>query len=376
MNRKFNLILLLVIFSSILFCALLGFTASSFLLELAKRTFDNPSDQLERSQIILYSLRLFLNYRDLIEPIDTSQTTVEFKIKLDETAFDVAIRLKETGLIRDSTAFLDFLVYAGIDRSLQAGNYQLTGSMNAVEIAQAFIDPTPEDVDFIILPGLRAEEIAALLPTSGLMIPAEEFLDLINNPQGLHLPDVFSQVDSLEGLLLPGKYEVRRDVIVQDFLQQILDALEAQFTLAVINAFEKQGLDPYQALILASIVQREAVIGEESSTIASVFLNRLDVGMQLQSDPTVQYAIGYDQRTESWWKTPLTPSDMQINSLHNTYVNYGLPPTPICSVDLSTLTSVAFPAEKNYYYFHSGCDESGTHIFSETYEQHQSSSCQ
>ena len=374
-DHKFNLILIFVIFGSIILCALLGFIAVRIIPQLVKGTFGNPSEDLERSQVIIYSLRLLLNYRDLTEPVGTSQTNANFVIEPGETALDVARNLEKAGFIRDASAFSNFLIYAGIDRNLQAGHYQLNSGLNAIAIAQTFLDVTPESVNFIILPGWRAEEIAAILPTSGLSIPVEEFMNIIRNPHELNLPNIFNQITNLEGLIMPGSYEIRRNITIKEFLQEMINVTGKQFTPEIIDAFKKQGLDPYQALILASIVQREAVIKDEGPIIASVFINRQNAGMLLQSDPTVQYAIGYDQEMESWWKNPLTSLDLQFDSPYNSYVYYGLPPTPICSVDVNSLTAVAFPAETDYYYFRSACDESGRHVFSETYEQHQMSEC-
>jgi UPF0755 protein len=126
---------------------------------------------------------------------------------------------------------------------------------------------------------------------------------------------------------------------------------------------------------LASIVQREAVRPEEQAAIASVFLNRLVAGMPLQTDPTVQYALGFDVATNSWWKVPLSTADLEIQSPYNTYQNLGLPPGPISSPGLNAIQAVAYPAQTPYYYFRARCDGSGLHDFSETFDQHLQSGC-
>jgi len=102
----------------------------------------------------------------------------------------------------------------------------------------------------------------------------------------------------------------------------------------------------------------------------------LAAGMKLESDPTVQYAIGYIQRSKTWWKNPLSLTDLQIDSRYNTYQNSGLPPAPICNPGFSALNSVAFPASTNYYYFRAACDLSGKHSFSTTFEEHLKNACQ
>lgn len=108
--------------------------------------------------------------------------------------------------------------------------------------------------------------------------------------------------------------------------------------------------------------------------IASVFLNRLAIGMHLQADPTAQYAVGFDSRGQ-WWPNPLTVADLQFNSPYNTYVSAGLPPGPIAASSLPALEAVAFAPSSPYYYFQAACDGSGKHVFAITYEEHLSNNC-
>lgn len=109
--------------------------------------------------------------------------------------------------------------------------------------------------------------------------------------------------------------------------------------------------------------------------IASVFLNRMEAGMLLQSDPTVQYAIASTQSAPDWWKVPLSSADLQVDSLYNTYIYNGLPPTPICAVSVDSLIAIAIPLQSDYYYFRSACDGSGFHVFARDYSEHQSNAC-
>jgi UPF0755 protein len=142
------------------------------------------------------------------------------------------------------------------------------------------------------------------------------------------------------------------------------------------TGFAQQGLTLHQAVTLASIVEREAVVDDEMPLIASVFINRLTFGMQLEADPTVQYALGYDQAGGSWWRTPLSAADLSVASDYNTYANFGLPPGPIAAPSLEALRAVAFPASSSFYFFQAGCDGSGRHVFAETYEEHLANNCQ
>ena len=126
---------------------------------------------------------------------------------------------------------------------------------------------------------------------------------------------------------------------------------------------------------MASIIQREAMVTDEMPMIASVFYNRLAINMRLQTDPTVQYALGYDPARGNWWTTPLNLDDLKIDSPYNTYLHAGLPPGPISSPGLPALQAVAAPAKSNYFYFQARCDKSGLHNFAETLEQHQQNNC-
>jgi UPF0755 protein len=115
---------------------------------------------------------------------------------------------------------------------------------------------------------------------------------------------------------------------------------------------------------------------EEKPLIASVYLNRLNIDMKLDADPTVQYALGYDFIEGTWWKNPLGLDDLRFDSPFNTYAYRGLPPAPISNPDLDSLQAVAFPAETPYYYFRARCDSSGYHSFAETFEEHVANGCE
>jgi len=139
--------------------------------------------------------------------------------------------------------------------------------------------------------------------------------------------------------------------------------------------FERRGLSLAEAVTLASIVQREAVVEDERPLVASVFYNRLAAGMTLGSDPTVQYALGYNLAQSTWWTNPLSIDDLQVYSPYNTYQVTGLPPGPICSPAISSLQAVAYPADSPYYYFRALCDGSGRHAFAVTYDEHLQNAC-
>ena len=338
--------------------------------------FGAPDAALGLNQSNRLAMSLYFQRAALTNPMDaSSDETQEFHVLAGDTASQVSAKLAQAGFIPDEESFLNYLIYKGYDRILQSGTYFFSTAQTPVELATAMIDPTPDDVNFVILPGIRLEEIAKLIPTSGLNFTSDELLSLFESKAGIVLPEIFKDAPNLEGLILAGEYTILRDISALDFLQYLIDQTAAQFTPEVINAFAQQGLTPYQAITLASVVEREAIHSDEKTTIASVFLNRLLVNMLLQSDPTVQYALGWDGQTQTWWKTPLTSADLEVNSPYNTYRFNGLPPTPICSVGIDSLIAVSFPRQTSYYYFRSACDGSGTHVFAENYNEHQANAC-
>ena len=160
---------------------------------------------------------------------------------------------------------------------------------------------------FYIYPGWRAEEIAAGLVASGVQITPDEFMRVVNNPNEVLLPPALEGLNSLEGYLFPGEYQLRKDSTVVELIQLFLAGFQTTALPSINSSLQNTGLSLQEVVTLASIIQRESLVNSELPTVASVFYNRLDVGMKLETDPTVQYAIGYDENSNSWWKTPALP---------------------------------------------------------------------
>lgn len=342
----------------------------------AERYFGPPSPKISHLKRLELSMRLLTQEEKLLKPFNPGGESLFFEIQPGESTYSITNRLRQAGIIQDEGVLRDFLVYAGLDTSLQSGEFMLSPRMTAIEIAWALQDATPEEITFRILPGWRLEEIAASLPTSGLEFSTGEFLALAKNPpQRFELTQQLPPGASLEGFMFPDGYRLRRKVSVRGFFETVLQNFQIKVDQELQNGFARQGLDLHQAVTLASLVQREAVVQDEMPIIASVFFNRLEAGMKLDSDPTVQYALGYNRKKGTWWTNPLSLEDLKVNSSYNTYVYPGLPPGPIASPGMEALQAVAFPAQTPYFYFRSACDESGRHTFAETFEQHVQNAC-
>ena len=349
------------------------------LQELTNQTeihFGPPSPTLGFVQRLRLSASLLLNQDDLTKPSKAFGVEQPFEITLGESPAAIAERLEEARLIPNAAIFTDYLVYRGLDTTLQAGQYSLSPQATPLEIASSLQDATPKEITLTILDGWRMEEIAATLPTSGLEFSPDAFLAAAQGrPDGFPFLDQLQESNSLEGFFFPGSYRLPRESTPDDVIAVLLDAFQAQLTPDLLSGFEQQGLDIYDAVILASIVERETVVEDEMPLIASVFLNRLAIGMSLEADSTVQYALGYQDASETWWKNPLSLDDLQVDSPYNTYLYGGLPPGPIANPGSVALKAVAFPAQAGYYYFRAACDGSGEHRFAETFEEHVQNAC-
>jgi UPF0755 protein len=263
-----------------------------------------------------------------------------------------------------------------LDTKIEAGGYSLNGGMTLREVAEALQSAKPSEWSFTVVEGWRREQIAQALSDSNLMIDAQVFLELTTlrlsaSPTWVDIPDGMS----LEGFLFPDTYLLDQETTAESFAQTMIENLESRITHDMLAGFSAQGLNVYQAITLASIVEREAVVPDERELIASVFVNRLAIGMKLEADPTVQYALG-KQADGSWWKAPLSLKDLDFNSPYNTYLIEGLPIGPICNPGLESIKAVAFPATTDYLFFRAMCDGSGRHSFAQTFEEHQLNACQ
>jgi UPF0755 protein len=376
-QQKKNQLLIIFFFIVILCCGLSAATIISGVEKRVEGIYGAPDRQLDFFKRTELSLRLFTNGDLITRPVQNLADNSLFVIKSNESAYQIADRLKEEGYIADTDLFVDYLVYKGYDRLLNSGEFSISSGMSAIEIAEKIHSSAGDMTIFTILPGWRVEEIARAMEIYQFSFSPDELVSLVHSPgKSTEIPAKYREYDSLEGFLFPGEYKVEKTMSIASFLDQTLQKFDSTITPKMLKNYKKNGLSLYQAVTLASIIEKEAVIPEEGPMIASVFYNRLAAGMKLESDPTVQYAIGYVNETKTWWKNPLTADDLMAQSVYNTYQNPGLPPAPISNPGYSALYSVAFPETTNYYYFRAACDNSGKHVFSETFQEHLQNSCQ
>ncbi len=301
----------------------------------------------------------------------------KFTIEADESVRGICLRMQTEGFVSSGDAVCAFLTYSGLDRMVQSGTFTISESFSALEVARRIADPAARDLTLTIFPGWRLEEIAEAVDASGFAFSGAEFLDYALHPTAitrglLGIPDDAT----LEGYLLPGAYSYEPQISLEAMTGIIVERFAAAVQeTRVQEGLTRQNMSLHEAVILASIIERETRADEEKARIASVFYNRLAVDMRLETDPTVQYALGYNNTTGSWWKSPLSLEDLAFDSAYNTYRNLGLPPGPISSPAIVTLIAAVQPEESPFYFFRARCDGSGTHVFSVTYEEHLNNAC-
>jgi UPF0755 protein len=340
------------------------------------------SGDLTAAELAYISTYLTLHANDLQQPVGTDTTPVKFTVRPGDTAKVIAKRLFDADLIGDETLFYYYVRYYGLDTQIEAGDFMLNQAMTVPDIANELGRALSNDVKLLVREGLRAEEVATIFSTTtDIKVPYDKFMQAVAPGVDItkyKVPNLYGQLpsgSSLEGFLFPDTYLVTKDTTAAEIVERMLVNFDRKVTSDMRAKYSQHGLTLYQAVTLASIVEREAVIPEERPIIASVYYNRLGIGMKLDADPTVQYALGYQADTGEWWKRPLLVDDLQFDSPYNTYLYADLPPGPIASPGLGSLQAVADPVETNYLYFRATCDGSGHHNFAETFEQHQANAC-
>ncbi|HEX7975610.1 MAG TPA: endolytic transglycosylase MltG, partial [Anaerolineales bacterium] len=209
---------------------------------LADRTFGPPAPGLGLRQRTYLTVLLLLRKDELTRSKDPLGTDQPFQVQLGETPRDIASRLQSEGLISDADIFRSYLVYAGLDTTLQAGKYTFSSRMTPLEIAHALQDATPTEVILNILPGWRMEEIAATLPTSGLSITPQEFKQAASiQPQGRSFLKSLPPKATLEGFLFPGSYTLPRGLSADQLIATLLDNFQSQVGSDILQGFRRQG---------------------------------------------------------------------------------------------------------------------------------------
>ncbi|MBQ9043151.1 MAG: endolytic transglycosylase MltG [Eggerthellaceae bacterium] len=289
---------------------------------------------------------------------------VQIVVNEGEGAKSIAKTLTEAGLISNANEFTDRVSTLGVEGKLQPGTYTLVGGQSIDEIIQVLQTPVASET-FTVPEGSTLRQTAEIVSeATGGRISVEDFVSAAGNASVYadsypFLGDAGN--NPLEGFLFPKTYPYDENSTADSIIRMMLDQFAAETAGLDWSYAESHGLSHYDVVKLASIVEKESDEAHRA-TVASVFYNRLDDGMRLQSDATVAYYVGHDPTAE----------DVDTENPFNTYFIDGLPPTPINSPSLACLQAVCSPEETDYYYFYFEDNGNGglTYSFSETYEEH------
>lgn len=294
---------------------------------------------------------------------ENSDQTIKVEVPEGSSTARIASILLEKGLIKSEFAFKYQSKKLEYDNKYQAGNYVLSQNMNMNAIMEKIKNGEAEfeTIRFTIPEGYDINLIAKALEEKGL-IDIEEFYEVLNNESFDYrfLEGIPVGKNYLEGFLFPDTYEFYMDATERDIIDRLLQRFDTIFIDTYYDRAKELGYSVREIIAMASIVEREAILNEERPTVASVFYNRLEIDMRLQSCATVQYILGEQ-------KARLSTADTQIESPYNTYLNMGLPPSPIASPGVKSIEAALYPADTDYIYFVAKGD--GSHAFAKTYNE-------
>lgn len=278
-------------------------------------------------------------------------TSKEIRIFIPEgsSAKKIAEILKENKVIFSSFYFRLLVKITNTDKKINPGEYIFKKyTPHEMVLYKLVTSKYLNSIKVVIPEGWRAEQVAERLYAAGIIKSKSKFMNIVKK-------------ENLEGYLFPSTYYFSKNMSEEEVIRHFLDTFDKNVRPLFSKYSFPSGLDEKKVMILASIVEREAIFDEERPLVAAVYINRLKKNMPLEADPTVQYALGY-------WKKGLTYKDLEIPSPYNTYYVGGLPPGPICSPGIRSIEAVLNPANIDALYF--VADNTGKHIFNVKYDEH------
>lgn len=288
---------------------------------------------------------------------------VTVEIPSGSTAQDIAAILAAQGVVRSALEFEVAVRSTESAARLQAGTYNLETLMDPNEVvAILVVGPTPDVYRLTVIEGWRIEEVITRLAEASGHQYADFEAALIDGSVSSSLLRATGDLtlQDWEGLLFPDTYEFTRNTPPESILQRLASTMEQRVDSVDWTALRAQGLDEYDGVIIASLIETEGRIDDERPTISSVIHNRLEIGMKLDIDATVLYALGTRNPDEF---------DPDVDSPYNTYLVSGLPPTPIAVPGRSSLEAAANPEETEFL-FYVLSDQEGRHAFATNIDDH------
>lgn len=285
------------------------------------------------------------------QPLSSDQTNKIFTIKSGEGIKSIAQKLETNGFIKNKYVFIYYIYSLSLNKKIQAGNFKLSSNLTTKEIAIKLTQAGVTDYWIKIIEGLRAEELTDIFPQDSSINPV----------------DFIKVAKTQEGYIFPDSYLIPQYFTLDQILSLIQTNFEKKFNQAKLDS--TINISDSEAVILASLIEREGRSLNSKQMISGIIFNRLKINMALQIDATVQYARDSQNKSITKYWQPVTSTQIkQVNSSYNTYQNPGLPPRPICNPGYNSLYAVFHPIESDYMYYISGKD--GVMYYAKTLEEH------
>ncbi len=308
---------------------------------------------------LLFFLWLSYQYR---QPRTGLPATSFFEVEKGQGAKAIAVALEKKGLIRSRQAFILAYKLYYQPESLKAGEYAFTASVTMKDILEDMIKGRVYLHPLTIPEGLTGQEIAREFEAKGLL-SAEAFLEAFQDPELVSGWDPLAR--TAEGYLFPETYYFSSKTEPREVVGRMIGQFQSVFNTVWRRRARELGLSIRQVTTLASLIEKETGQAYEKKLVAAVFHNRLRIGMKLDCDPTIIYAL----KMSGEYQGRLRSRDLRLDSPFNTYRHPGLPPGPICNPGRASLTAALWPSSDDYLYFVSRND--GSHQFSRSFRDHQ-----
>ena len=301
---------------------------------------------------------------------------IVFEVKAGENVAQLAERLETEQVIRSAWLFKKYLVWRGLDKKINFGEFELAAPITLARVAEVLSRPGLNEKEITIIPGWTIRDIAQYFEFNG-MFQAEELTELVGLPAVSYktwkegVPKLDSSLAvlkdkpwyvSYEGYLAPETYRIYKNAKLEDIVLKLIQQREQEITNEMRQEMEKQGKSFYDILIMASILEREVKSEKDKRLVADIFWRRYNKNWALQADSTVHYAVNKSGDVFT------TKEDRDSNSPWNTYKYPGLPPSPISNPSLESIKAGLYPKKNDFWYFLTGKD--GTVYYAETLDGH------
>jgi UPF0755 protein len=301
----------------------------------------------------------FFYLRGYLEPVDSNnQEIVYFEVLPDQSFRSIARKLEVEGLIQHWRVVDVLSRMRGEDTKIKAGEYELFPAMSAKEIIAKLASGEIYRRVVVVKEGVSVWEIGSILQSAGLNAAAE-FNDAMRNFEFLREAGI--RAENFEGYLFPDTYYFSKSDSIRSIIWRMLERGDQLWDIQAMKQAEKLRMTRHEILTLASIIEKESGNVKEQNRVSSVFHNRLGHGMKLQSDPTVVYGIPD-------YRGVITHEMLLRVHPYNTYINFGLPPGPICNPGETAIKAALNPADTRFLYF--VADGKGGHVFSKNLDEH------